>query len=95
MLTLTAIHEDKKKKKGEVRKREEEELEGFSDDDTEIKKASSTVNSSCRRLGFFLKTKDTGHSLWLCPPNPVSGCLPRVFLLLSCCPLAALDAQHL
>ena len=31
--------QDKKKKKAETRKREEEELEGFSDDDTEIKKA--------------------------------------------------------
>ena len=30
--------EDKKKKKGDVRKREEEEVEGFSDDDTEMKK---------------------------------------------------------
>ena len=30
--------EDKKKKKGDIRKREEEDVEGFSDDDTEIKK---------------------------------------------------------
>ena len=33
--------QDKKKKKGEVRKREEEDLEGFSDDDTEMKKANA------------------------------------------------------
>eukprot|EP00913_Durusdinium_trenchii_P020832 g19571.t1 len=46
----SAIHEDKKKKKGEVRKREEEELEGFSDDDTEIKKARILAKGVERRI---------------------------------------------
>lgn len=38
--------EDKKKKKGDVRKREEEEVEGFSDDDTEMKKVPRIVEDS-------------------------------------------------
>ncbi|CAJ1422217.1 unnamed protein product [Effrenium voratum] len=42
---------DKKKKKGEVRKRDEdEELEGFSDDDTEIKKARILAKGIERRI---------------------------------------------
>ena len=45
--------EDKKKKKGDVRKREEEEVEGFSDDDTEMKKVPRIVEDS---LNMTLKS---------------------------------------
>lgn len=40
--------QDKKKKKGDIRKREEDEVEGFSDDDTEMKKVPWTSSKQDR-----------------------------------------------
>lgn len=64
---------DKKKKKGEVRKRDEdEELEGFSDDDTEIKKADQPLTVLRGDLGVQLGEKRAQFRV----PPPILAELP-------------------